>query len=257
MEVSRQRTLDVELDGAGIHPPSVDSGLLIRLGAAVINAVDRLLEANGHGPVELTGLEIIDKCAALQFGVPHPKPELDAALEDLPLVVGGIKPAPKGAGESVDGLRSVLRSVPDGQRASIRFDERAVCLQVPAITAPAASASMGFRCRILSVGGQTPRLRVSCGFQEQVTLTLASKEKAQELSRHLYDELDVRVMARFDENFRIKRARLLTWVPVDPKRDPMSELAKWAQGFSDDLDLDPDADGDELDDDGALGYNRP
>jgi hypothetical protein len=227
-------TLDVELDGQEIHPQSVDGGLLIRLAAAVISTLDRLLDAQGYGPTAFTGLQVKDKCASLACGVPRPRPELDAAVGDLGDVVGGFKPAPKGAGESVDGLRSVLREVPDGQRASIRYEQHVIHLKVPAITAPAASASMGFRCTVLSVGGKKPGLRVSCSFQERVALSLANYEQAQELSRHLYEELDVRVMARFDENFRIKRAKLLSWVPVDQTRDAMAELAKWAaENFGD------------------------
>ncbi|WP_146158400.1 hypothetical protein [Enhygromyxa salina] len=174
---------------------------------------------------------MIDKCAAISFGVDEGLEQLEPMLEELRLVVACVKPVPRGAGAAVDNLRSVLRKVPEGQRASVRLHEHVVELRAPSVVAPAASASMGFRCRLIRAGGVEPKIQISTAFQDLISVTVGDENVARDLSAYLYHDLHIQLRAWFDENFRIRRAKLVSWAPIDPNLDTMAELERWVKNW--------------------------
>lgn len=216
----------IELDGPGVTPKTVDAALLLRLSSAVVEAVVKVREAEGHPTIPIAGISVEDKCVSLVLGLPAGPQGLDDNVESIDQMLRGARPAPRGAVTAINSLRGTLRKVPRDQSARVLVGASTFHLQSPQSGEAEAVSWMSFRGELFKVGGHKPRAYLTSRFQEKVTLEV-SKDQVLKLRHHVYDELDVRARVVFDGDFRIVSGRLESFVPVDASRDSFAELKRW------------------------------
>lgn len=202
--------VQVELDGPGVASTSVDAIALLRVAESYLWLVTRL----GHihnAPVTLTGIAIIDKCAAVQT---WPTDMTRAVLfcQEAARVISGEEEAPHGAEKDAAAAREALRGLPKTMKARVLAGTF-----VGALVAPDEEAlrdhpweQTQLRATLVRTGGKKPVAQFrSIDDGAFFTLDLRSEEAARELGQHLYKDVDLEALIVRDHQGGIEKGELV------------------------------------------------
>jgi hypothetical protein len=219
--------LKLEIDGPGVHPSTVDPLVTLELGATYL----RLLKAVASElsvELELEGLDIEDKCAALVF---HSN-QIDRAqlvANSTHQMLTDLEPAPPRALGPLNRFRESLRAVPSGQTISVLFGSTR--LSIPReVEAPQETPreSTTLRSTLIAVGGKQPTAKfISKSEGERAfTLQVLDVPTAQLLGKHLFEEMDIDVIVGRDEQGRISSGELIEFSPLT-NGEPLESWRNW------------------------------
>lgn len=202
--------VQVELDGPGVAPETVDAIALLRVAESYLWLVSRL----GHihdAPVTLTGIAIIDKCAAVQT---WPTDMTRAVLfcQEAARVISGQEEAPHGAEKAAADAREALRGLPKTMKARVLAGKF-----VGSLVAPEEEAlrehpweQTQLRATLVRTGGKKPVAQFrSVDDGAFFTLDLPSEEAARELGQHLYKDVDLEALIVRDHQGGIEKGELI------------------------------------------------
>lgn len=219
--------VQVELDGPGVSPKNVDAVALLRVAESYLWLVSRLGQLHNR-PVTLTGIEVIDKCAAVQTW-PTDMSRAVLFCQEATRVISGADEAPHGAEQAAKDAREVLRSLPKTMTARVLAGKFASAL-VPPTEEPLRDhgwEQTELRATLVRTGGKKPVAQFrSVDDGAFFTLDLPSEEKARELGQHLYKDVDVEALILRGVEGGIERGELLD-LHVLTDSEPASAWRTW------------------------------
>lgn len=202
--------VQVELDGPGISPESVDALQLLRVAESYLALVAKL----GHvhdAPVTLTGVQIVDKCVAVRT---YPTDMMRAVVfcKQATRVIAGAEEAPRGTERFAAAAREALRELPKTTKARVLAGKFAVPLVAP----PQEDLrdhpweQTQLRATLLRTGGARPVAQFrSLDDGGLFSLELQSEAKARELGQHLYKEVELEALVSRGLEGGIERGELI------------------------------------------------
>jgi hypothetical protein len=220
--------VQVELDGEGVSPDTVDALAMLRVAESYLSLVAKLGQLR-EMPVTMTGLQIVDKCAAVQTA-PTDMQRAVHFCQQATRVVTGQEPAPRGADKAAEAVREALRALPKNIRARViagRYAEAIVAPLHQEEIRERAWEQVEIRATLVRAGGRKPVAQfLSLDDEVLFTLDLANEEKARELGRHLYKEVDVEALIVRGLEGGIERGELLD-LHVLSDSEPAEAWREW------------------------------
>jgi hypothetical protein len=213
--VSSEEKIRVELNGEGVTLDTVDPLELLELSTRYLDLLLRTA-ADSQIPLALHGIYVEPGSARHATRVSDPKAAELANQRVLRLVSGEEKPTPA-LRVPTDALKATLGRLPPGHVAaviSLHRREPLIPRDVPAWRGPASITKL--RANLIQVGGKEPKAKFSSRFErngEAFSVTVTAV-KARDLARHLYDELEITLRLRRDEDGKIIEGELLDYVQV-------------------------------------------
>lgn len=222
-----ENVVQVELDGPGVSPANVDAVAFLRVTESYLWLVKLLGEIN-DAPVTLTGLEVIDKCAAVQT---WPTDMTRAVLfcRKATAVIAEQEDAPHRAVRAASSAREALRLLPRTQTVRVFAGNYAGALLAP--PQPESRElpweQVELRATLIRSGGEKPVAQFrSADDGALFSLDLGSVEKARELGQQLYREVDVEALIMRDVDGGIERGELLE-IHVLSEEEPVNAWRSW------------------------------
>lgn len=216
----------LEISGPDLEPENAPTTLALEAASAFFNGIEKIAKAEKR-TLDLWGLSVENKCVQISAMASDGNLASDYS-HVFHEVLGGERPAPRGAADDVKRFRSVLSSLPHqytmrsriGEREHVRF----VAPGTEALSLWKELASL--RVRIESVGGATPKARFSSHYEPHGFGLEASQELAKGLAMHLYEEVDIEAEVIRDSDGRIKEGRIEKFFPLEDNAD-MESLRNW------------------------------
>jgi hypothetical protein len=181
----------VEIDGPDVAPSTVDPVGILSLAASYFSLLQNLADDQGI-ELQLTGIEVRDKCAALACRTS----DRGAARELTGLVasyVSGAKALPKGYRGDVEQLRQAILRLPPHQKARVVVGpdwEMPLAVDADVDDAPPYE-TIHRRARPIRVGGKAPAVRFESGSEEHPFTLETSLDDAKAIAGYLYQDLDI------------------------------------------------------------------
>ena len=243
--MAEDNALLVELDGPGVSPDTVDAVALLRLATAFARLVLKIGALEGRELPPLTGLAVIDKCAALRLPVDPGVFEVVASCARRGAAfVRGEQAPPPGLGAAVKELRSALRAVPADNRARVSAGgwQAPLTPDRPDDGASKALATTTIRVRLVGVLSEPkPVARFKRPAQERVFQLDIAADDVPRLGEHIQREMSITAAIHYDRDLDIVGGQLRDFDPVDDAVDPLEALRTWYRASDSDL-AGPDAD---------------
>jgi hypothetical protein len=213
----------LELNGPNVSPATVDVPSFLDLAASFF----QLVKANSDemaADLRLTGIEIIDKCAAVRA-----RPDaVDVAKEcaELALRQIGGDAAPRGAAQHVERARAAVRALPADHCAKVLIGpwRRSIVVRPDDAIAPLDEV-LAIRAEPIRAGGKRPAVRFRSFLEEDFTLEVTA-EQARALGAILYSEVEIEARISRDAEGYIDGGRLLSFEPID-EGDPRPAWLEW------------------------------
>jgi hypothetical protein len=189
--------IKIELQGPGVEPATVDARALLDLASAIVDIVMRLGE-EAKTPVRLTGLEVINKCAAVAtYATPSDVAQTLVAQALTLVTVGG--EMKRGLDAPVKRARRAINTLPAGHHARLIVGRWKKPLTAPALDRvyrPEATTTLV--ARPVRVGGQKRTIQFE-SFSEEHPFTLrATEEECRKIGAVLYRDVEISFTYRRD-----------------------------------------------------------
>lgn len=213
--VPREDELLVEIDGPDVAPETVDPLGILALAQSYFALLHELADDQGID-LKLTGIYVLDKCAALGS-----RTDDRDAVQDLTSrvasYVSGTSESPKGYGGAIERLRKAILSLPANQKARIAVGPHwAVPLSVDGDADDwPPYETITRRARPIRVGGKTPAVRFESGSEEYPFTLETTIDIARAIAGYLYQDLDIRARVHRNPDNRIAGGRLISFEPLD------------------------------------------
>ncbi|MBX7115927.1 MAG: hypothetical protein K1X64_16480 [Myxococcaceae bacterium] len=222
--------LKLEIDGPGVKPETLDSVATLELGRAYFRLLQRVAE-DQEISLELTGLSIEDKCAALKVTPANFKLAQQTVVR-AHRIVAGEELSSHRLDVAAEDFRAAVRALPTEQNVAVLVGPQRlpVARSQAAKIAPRKSITR-MRAVVLTVGAATPPFaRLSSKSEARPSFTVKVKDVStvQKLALHLGKTIDADVAVERDTEGLIVRGELLEYVPVDEKRS----LEEWREWFA-------------------------
>jgi hypothetical protein len=202
--------ITVEIAGPGAEPETIDAPATLELVAAYLALLQRIAKQHER-PLQLIGLAIEHKCAALKVSVDDIVAATDAADEASPMILGTAL-TPRGLQSAVERVRAAAKRIPEGQSALVLLPDRKHPLTEQGMPGePATWERTSFRATPLRVGGERPSARFKSRHEPDFTLELTDADEARRLARSLYREVEITARVLRDANGIIERGTLLSY----------------------------------------------
>ncbi len=222
--------LKLEIDGPGVKPETLDPLATLELARAYFRLLNRVAEEQ-EVSLELTGLSIEDKCAALSVTPGNFKVAHQTAVRAHRIVSGAELASHRLEGAAED-FRSAVRSLPAEQTVAVLVGrERLPVAREPATRIAARKSITRLRALVVTVGGtgQQPFARLSSKSElRPFTVKVKDVPTVQRLALSLYKLIDVDVAVQRDTEGLIVRGELLEFTPVDERKS----LEEWRAWFA-------------------------
>jgi hypothetical protein len=223
----------VEIDGPGIHPDTVDPGAALGLAAAVLSALHALAKVSGR-EVAFTGLEVVDKCAALKTHTSDESATRRDVLELHAMLIGEKQP-PKSVGRQVARILKAIDDLPDAMSAGIRVghggsDELHLTLRRARVGATRYESQETLRCRLTGLDTDPPRVKVTNVLSGEKLSLKASDEQLEAFAAHLRAEFDVTAVVKrstVEEDGIVLKGELLDFAIVTDEAVSLDALRTW------------------------------
>ncbi|HZL17573.1 MAG TPA: hypothetical protein VFG23_07505 [Polyangia bacterium] len=203
----------LELDGPDVRPASVDSAKLLGFASAYLDLLVRMA-GDEEAPISFHGLNIIDKCVAIQV-VPD---DIDYAR----VLAGASAPylsgdrAPRGLGANVARVQESLRAFPKDFKAKVIVGPWVQDLFIPETkpTSDLPTAVETMRANIQRVGGADPRVRFK-GLLDRYPFSIdISHAEAIALAPYLYKDVEIVVRVTRTVDGRVSFCELEGFEPI-------------------------------------------
>lgn len=223
----------VEIDGPDIHPASIDPGSALGLAAAVLSALDALAKASGRD-VTFTGLQVVDKCAALvTYSSDEAATRRDA--QDLHAMLKGEKQTPKGLGRQVARISRVIDDLPDHMSAVLRvgygsLDPVEVTLRGSRVGATRYESQETLRCRLTGLDTDPARVKVTNVLSGEKLSLKATNEQVEAFAGNLRAEFDITAVVKrstIEEEGIVLKGELLEFAVVPEGPVSLKALRAW------------------------------
>lgn len=215
----------VEIDGEHVGPTTIDSRVALALASAYVDLLMKVADEEGL-EFSLTGLQIIDKCAAVAMKSSNYLLARSAA-QDVAAMLHDPTNAPAGFGAYVERVDHALKELPEGQQAKVsvgdwqaplkRYNERR---KVPS------ESTTSLRVEVLKAGGAKPAARFNSASEDKPFTLSVSKEWAILLGKYLYGEVQITARIRRDEDGNIESGNVQEVAPVESD-DPETAWREW------------------------------
>jgi hypothetical protein len=209
--------LVIELDGEGVHPDSVSSFEALEFAASMLHLVVQVAKRNGQR-LSFSGLQIIDKCAALATRASDAETATDATQTALRLVAGVDED--RLVRTAVERVRNARTALPEGYVGRVHVGPWSASV-APFSGPPARKATSleTLRAVPVRVGGAEPAVRLRAPTEPRTFTLDATEDQARELGSHLYREVEVEAEVVRSESGEIESGRLLAFYELDPTPD--------------------------------------
>ncbi len=215
MPVNDATPMLLELDGADLHPHTVDPRVAADLLQVFFEMVARAATVVGVSPA-LRGLQIVDKC--LQVRSDALKPE--AAMKVMDLVSGwanGTEPADTQVdSERARRFNALARKLGQDVRAKVKVGEREWALsltqQLPDLP-PAVTTTL--RVRLTDLGADPARAKFVSESEEHPFSISVDLGMAEKLSKHFNRYLDLEFTYRRDRLGKIEDGKIIDFFPME------------------------------------------
>lgn len=227
------QVLRIELDGANLHPHTVEVPSTLELAAAYVDLLRRIAVGKG-GELALVGLAVKDKCFQFEVGVDDADLAEASAVEVDRYMRGALLPGP-GLAKSTERLRKAAkdqRALGRTIRISIRDWSEPLEVAAPKFDL-LPEAIIALRVKLISVGGAEPRIRVEAASEPDAFDLRVTEAEARELGKHLYLPVDVVAAVKRDAQGMIVSGRLREFHPMQPG-DASAEWLKWLDAAGED-----------------------
>jgi hypothetical protein len=190
--------IDVDLDGEGVRPETVDARASLGLALALLEA---LAAVGAHeqeakqAPFVIALTEM--RAASIHLAFQPVEGETQAraaylqAAKRLPVYLRGQEPVPKELAKPLDHLRSAARSLPENVRAEARLVDDVLSFEE--LTAPAPpfiTVAQTIRAAVLRAGGKRPRVQLRVTGQKPFTVDIP-RNLIDSDEFHVYREAEV------------------------------------------------------------------
>lgn len=224
---SDEDKIRIELVGADVTVDSVNPLELLELSTRYFDLLVRTA-ADSQIPLSLEGIYVEPGSARHATRVSSTQGAELVNQRVLRLVSGQEKPTQALRGPT-EALKATLKRLPDGHAAAvISLNRREPLLprEIPAWREPVSITKL--RASLIQVGGRDPRAKFSSRFEsngEAFSLDV-SAAKARELAHHLYEELEITLRFRRDEEGKITAGELLDYIRVS-SGDAFEAWQRW------------------------------
>lgn len=216
--------LVLEIAGPGVTPSTVDAALMLELSAALVALVAKNAEEDDLD-LSLSGLRIINKCAAVVVGVNQMVNAERCAVESL-RQVAGVTDGPKGSATLIARVRDAHRSLPPGHTAKVIVGPWARKIEPASAEPPPLDSILSVRATLMRVGGNDPVARFSSPIEAAPFTLRVSKQQAKELGHLLYQSVDIEARVARDAEGGIARGKLDRYARMD-EGDPVELWGAW------------------------------
>lgn len=188
--IVRPGTLQIELDGDGVSPSTVEARSLLDLASTLIELIGELGK-DADQPVTFRGLAVQDKCIALATTVSPPDMAEDLSREALVLVAGQDS-VDRGFVELVARARQAVNALPLGITPRIIVGSwSGVVKSAPSHDFGLTKEVTELRVRVVRAGGAGRMVRLHSVSEPKDFSLHASEELCRKLGAHLYQDVDV------------------------------------------------------------------
>lgn len=218
----------LELDGPGIEPGNVSPLKVLELAASFFALVEGNARAQDTA-LQLTGLEILNKCVAV--AVRTNNLTLAKRLADLSRhQISGREEPPQGFREHVSRARAAIRHLGAGETVRVQVGAWSRPLSnVETDAVPPLDSWLSIRTRLIRIGGRQPVVRLESLLEDEPFSLRISQEMARTLGPHMYRELDIEAQISRDADGLIAQGELMSFEPVDEDADPIDAWRAWYQ----------------------------
>jgi hypothetical protein len=230
--------LQVELDGPGAHPETVDALAFLRITESYFRLLKRAAELKAANIV-LTGLSIHDKCIAA-VTVPN-NPQLAAFYANIAAdLIDGKSSPERGLETLTQEAQVALRALPHTQKVRVkagRLYRNLAAAEEPVAQLPWEQIST--RARVLRIGGfSLPRASFAARAQGAFTLDVDESDLPK-LGAHVWKDIELEAIVSYDAAGHIAGGRLVGFTPVAYGIDETAAWRSWFQKAAPDwLDVD-------------------
>jgi len=203
----------LELDGPDVHPASVESAKLLEFASAYLALLGRMATEE-EAPISFHGLEIIDKCVAIQVkpdDVDYARILAGASASYL----SGDRP-PRGLGANVARVQQSIREFPKDYKAKVIVGPWIQPLFIPETkpTSDLPAAIETMRATVQRIGGADPRVRFK-GLLDRYPFSVdISQSEAMALAPHLYKDVEIVIKVTRTAEGRAAYCELVSFEPV-------------------------------------------
>lgn len=220
-----------ELDGDGVDTKTVNALLLLNLATSFFRLIVKLAETDKLG-LTLNGLKVVSKCVAIAT-TPSDDDSARICSARAKRLISGSEVVPSGCETIVGELRSGIRSIPSGIRASVRLNGKPDRLTVPvALDAQSPWETIELRAVPMKVGGQGPTVELhSESESEPFTIKTGAEpsvalDNARRFGSLLRTEVDIAAIVCRDANGHITQGHITDLYEVHAG-DPVAAWREW------------------------------
>lgn len=224
--VEQSAPLALKLDGPSVGLDTVDAEAALRLASAYIGLLARVAEEQLSSDLRFESLHV--KSGSLEL-VTRAVPAFIAPEADA--IVAGYEAGasiPRGMKGAWDDYNRSILELPPGYlaRRFLAGEERQLLSPIQQGAEPS-WGSLSVRARLLRVGGKSPTARFESDSEAAPFSLELSHEMAREISRHLYEELDLDATVQRDGRRMIVAGDLQEFIPVPDESDAFDAWRRW------------------------------
>jgi hypothetical protein len=201
----------------------------LRLAVAFLELVDAVA-ADRDQDLVFRGLQVVDKCTAVFAHVNLPDAGRQCAVEAL-RYLGSAARAPRGIHARASAVREARAKLPRGYKALafVGGTRRLLDASTRADGYPAATLSI--RATPIRVGGKEPTVTLESAVEERTFTLRVAKDRAKELAKHLYAQVDIEAMVYRADDGLIESGHLVDFMPLE-EGDPIEAWSAFVRdGF--------------------------
>lgn len=245
-EMAPEHQILVEVAGPGVDPTTVAAREMLALASAYLDALVRIVRDEEDHALVLTGVRIINKCAAIS--VHADRPDYAAAAGALARqYLANPTDAPRGAKSEIARLATAIRELPPTYSPSARFrtaaGERVFRLEVvvPDVALPAYEV-ISIRAEPIRAGGNRPVARFEArGEGKPFTLEADDWDTIRKVGSSLHKPCDLVAKVCRDTDGNIVAGEILS---VDiPDHESREAWERWYAANKDNVSFDADRGG--------------
>lgn len=215
-----EETITVELDGPMMETTTADPLVVLSFASAYLKALVVVANERTRQPLNLHGLEILDKCiGAVSW----------ARSEALPLAVDALDRAMNDPFERNDSIRAVgraVRGLPEHVRPSVIINDSKRSITAVEPNEEQLVEVSDFLARVFRVGGKPPSVDLIDQVDESHIRLRGPESLIRELSQHLYSLVNVVAEVVIDPNTNKKTGTLMQFEEVSDV-DPVMAWRTW------------------------------
>lgn len=237
----------VEVAGPGVKPETVAARELLELASAYLDALVRVARDETDEELSVTGLYIVQKCAAVKVFTDKPSLAFESGEAIRSYLTGRQEPG-KGVGSSIARLKRAVAGLPPTYTSAARFHEagREHVLQLvvdrPAVVLPPRER-IELRATPIRAGGVKPLARFDARLEPKPFTLVASRgrDMIREVGAALWKPCDIVAAVARDVEGGIESGQLLEFSVAEPRSAEVWE--RWYRENREHLSLDPDREG--------------